>query len=290
MKVIGTGLSGLVGTRVVQLLEDSFDFSDCSKTTGIDITDYAALKEKISSDTSPWIFHFAAYTDVQGAEKERDLAQKSASWVTNVLGAEYIVDIAKRTQKHVLYLSTDYVFDGKKDSPYTEADQPSPVGWYATTKYEGEKRIAELGDAGVIIRISNPYRAHSVGKKDWVHKILERFHENLPVSSPTDSTFSPTYIDDLAPAIKAIVQSSASGIFHVVASDSLVPYDASVALANQWDYPLDRIAKTRYDQFYHGRAHVPQNGALSHVRTDSLGIHLHSFKDGIRSVYIAEHT
>ncbi len=289
MKVLGTGLSGLVGTRIADLLSSSFEFSDLSKTTGVDITDYRLLQEKISQSDAPWIFHFAAYTDVQGAEKERELGEKSIAWNVNVIATGYIADIAKATDKRVLYLSTDYVFDGTKPSPYSEDDRPNPVGWYATTKYEGEKRIMALGESGCVIRISNPYRSFPVGKKDWVHKIVERLEGGLPVASPIDSLFCPTHIDDLAGAIAAIVKSNSHGIFHVVSREGLTPFDASGSIAKQWNFPLDRIGKTVYDQFYAGRAKVPKNGVLSHSRIDALGVCLHSFQEGIYSVYNQEH-
>lgn len=289
MKVVGTGLSGLVGSKITALLSSSFEFLDISKTTGVDITNFGVLQEKVIQSDAPWIFHFAAYTDVQGAEKERELGETSVSWNVNVTATKHIADIAKATGKRVLYLSTDYVFDGTKPFPYSEDDVPHPIGWYATTKYEGEKHILALGNMGCIIRISNPYRSFPIGKMDWVHKIIERLEGNLPIASPTDSLFCPTYIDDLASAITAIVQNKSNGIFHVVSKEGISPFEASLQIAKQWNFPLDRIGKTMYDQFYAGRAHVPKNGVLSHSRIDALGISLHSFQEGINTVFNQEH-
>ena len=78
----------------------------------------------------------------------------------------------------MLYISTDYVFDGTKDE-YTEDDTPNPQGFYAETKCKGEDAVRELGNMGLIIRIANPYRAHPIGKKDFVHKMKERLEANL---------------------------------------------------------------------------------------------------------------
>lgn len=289
MKVVGTGLSGLVGSKITALLSSSFEFSDLSKTTRVDITDYRVLQEKISSSDALWIFHFAAYTDVQGAEKERELGEKSVAWQVNVAATNHIADIAKTTGKRVLYLSTDYVFDGTQSLAYGEEDTPNPLGWYATTKYEGEKHILALGDKGCVIRISNPYRSFPVGKLDWVHKIVARLEGNQPIESPTDSLFCPTHIDDLADAIRTIVERNDHGIFHVVSREGISPFEASCEIAKQWNVPLDRIGKTVYDQIYAGRAHVPKNGVLSHSRIDALGVSLHSFQEGIHTVYNQEH-
>ena len=80
-------------------------------------------------------------------------------------------------------VDTDYAFDGTKQM-YTEADSTNPLSWYATTKSEGAKRVLGLGDKGLVIRISNPYRAHQVGKKDFVHKMLERLLAGSEVVAP----------------------------------------------------------------------------------------------------------
>src|SRR3972149_3124713 len=136
MNILGTGLSGLVGSRVVELLSDEFSFTNLSKETGIDITDSQKLTAEIINSRATWVFHFAAYTDVDGAESQRALSVSSQAWKVNVLATETVVQVWREYHKRLLYISTDYVFDGKKES-YTEESAPAPQGWYAVTKYEG---------------------------------------------------------------------------------------------------------------------------------------------------------
>jgi dTDP-4-dehydrorhamnose reductase len=91
------------------------------------------------------------------AEKMKNEGKSSLVWKINVEATQVIVEEAKRSGKNVLYLSTDYVFNGTDES-YTEQSMPKPESFYALSKYEGEEAIKQLGDAGLIVRTANPYR------------------------------------------------------------------------------------------------------------------------------------
>ncbi len=276
MNILGTGLSGLVGSRVVELLAPEFQFENLSLETGVDITNKESIDAYFAKSPAPWVFHFAAYTNVQEAEKEKDIA-----WKVNVTATENIADNCKKLGKKLLYIDTDYTFDGKKDF-YTEEDQPNPLGVYAKTKSEGAKRVLDMG--GLVIRISNPYRAHPVGKKDWVHKMLDRLQIGQPVLGATDQLFVPTFIDDVAAALKALITIDANGIYHVVSSPALSPYEAGLAIAEVWDIDKTLVQKTTFAQMFANRAPVPQYAALKNDKIKSLGVTMHSFIEGIKEV------
>jgi len=280
--VIGTGLSGLVGTRVMHLLSDWCTFEDISKETGGDILDFEDVRKKIVDSNASWIFHFAAYTNVQAAEEEKEKKEESISWKVNVAATKNIVDIARETGKHVLYISTDYVFDGMKDA-YDETDTPSPRGWYATTKFEGERLVSSLKDCALILRISNPYRSFPVGKLDFVHKIMDRLEKNEKVSGATDSLFTPTYIDDIALAIRALIDAGQQGIFHVPAKDVVSPYQAAQIIARAIGKDPNIIEQTTFEAYMKGKAPIPQKGVLVHKKIDPY-VHLHTFEEGVRMV------
>ena len=103
MKILGTGLSGLVGSRVTQLLSPDFTFENLSLETGVDITDQKSVTKRLEQSGAPWVFHMAAYTDVQGAEKEKDIA-----WKVNVLATSHIANTCNKLNKRLLYIDTDY--------------------------------------------------------------------------------------------------------------------------------------------------------------------------------------
>ena len=287
MNILGTGLSGLVGSRVVELLSPTYAFTNLSLETGIDITDHAAVVSAIAASDAPWVFHMAAYTNVQGAEQEKDLGQESMAWKVNVKATENIVEAARLYHKKMLYVDTDYAFDGAKRE-YIETDIPSPLGWYATTKSEGAKRVAALGSDGLVIRIANPYRANPVGKTDFVHKMLERLRVKAGISAPSDQLFVPTFIDDIALALGALLENNASGIYHVVGSTALSPYEAAVAIAEEFDCDQAQITKTSFSEYFANRAPTPQYAALKNDKIQALGVVMHTFKEGLKLVHSQE--
>ena len=283
MDIIGTGLSGLVGSRITQLLSPTFSFTDLSKETGVDLMDFPQVRDLISGSPSPWVFHFAAYTNVQGAEDEKEKGEESVSWQVNVKATKHIVDVCRETGKKLLYISTDYVFDGTKGA-YAEEDTPLPISWYGKTKYEGELSVKTLGDQSLIVRIANPYRSHPVGKMDFVHKMLERMKNHGEIQAPSDQTFCPTYIDDLAHALHVLIRENKSGIYHVVSDEALTPYQAAQAVASEFGYTDAVITSVSYDQYFSGKALPPKHAHVKHDKIDALGISLHSFAQGLKEI------
>ena len=239
--------------------------------------------------SAPWVFHFAAYTNVQGAEKERELGQKSLAWRINVEATETIIENCKRLGKKLVYVDTDYAFDGKKKQ-YREEDTPHPLGWYAITKYEGAKRVLSLGKMGLVIRISNPYRALppslvlQPGKKDFVHKMMDLLSGGNTVMAATDQIFVPTFIDDIAQALCILVVRGASGLYHVVGGSALSPFDAAREIARVFGYDTSLVKSTTFAQMFANRAPIPQYAALSNNKIRRLGVSMHSFRDGLLEV------
>jgi dTDP-4-dehydrorhamnose reductase len=283
MNIIGTGLSGMVGSRIVELLSDTHTFTNLSLETGVDITKRDELDLLISGSDAPWVFHFAAKTDVDACEKDRTLGHQGGAWTVNAKATEDIADICRKTGKRMLYISTDYVFDGNRGE-YSENDIPKPAGWYGITKFEGEKRVAALGDTGLTVRIANPYRAGGDGKMDFVHKILSRLRADLPVTAPSDGQFTPTFVDDIALAIKTLVNANASGIYHAVGGDSLSQYDAAVCIAKIFGFAESKIGKTTFGEFFSNRAPRPVHASMINGKINILGIKMANFEDGLRTV------
>jgi len=276
MNILGTGLSGLVGSRVTELLAPDFTFENLSLETGVDITNRASVDAYFAKSDAPWVFHMAAYTDVQGAEKDHDTA-----WKVNVLATENIVNNCKKLGKKLLYIDTDYAFDGKKEF-YMEDDAPNPLGWYAKTKTEGAKRV--LAVEGLVIRISNPYRSNPVGKKDWVHKMLERLESGQPITCAPDQLFVPTFIDDIAEALRVLIKNNASGIYHVVSAPALSPFDAGLAIAGVFGYDKNLVQKVPFAELFASRAPIPRYAVLKNDKIKALGVNMHSFIEGLKEV------
>src|SRR3989344_9155773 len=165
MKILGTGLTGLVGSRIVELLSDSYEFENISRNTGVDITDKEKIIEKIKSSDAAIVLHLAAKTDVDGCEKDKALGEIGDAWKINVEGTRNVADACRESRKKLIYVSTDFVFDGTREA-YAEDDTPNPINWYGKTKYEGEKIVQNLLTPWLIVRIAYPYRA-SFAKLDF---------------------------------------------------------------------------------------------------------------------------
>lgn len=283
MKILGTGLNGLVGSRIVELLNNTYQFQNISLSTGVDISDKDTVTNAIKNSDASIVLHLAAKTDVDACENDKMLGVKSNAWKINVEGARNVVDACKAFGKKLLYISTDFVFDGTKNE-YSEEDIPNPINWYGVTKYEGEKIVASSGVSYCIMRIAYPYRFSFAQKKDFVRAILEKLKNQQRVEAVTDHIMTPTFIDDIAFAIDAIIQKDALGIFHVVGSQSLSPYEAACLIASTFGYDHSLISKTTQKEFFYGRAIRPFCLKLKNDRILQLGVTMKTFVEGLQEL------
>ena len=147
----------------------------------------------------------------------------------NAEGTKYVALAASRCRTKLIYLSTDYVFDGNKKEPYRESDLPHPLNVYGRSKWQGEQYVQEWVENGLIIRTQWLYGRHG---KNFVDSILHQAKEKKVLSIVDDQIGSPTYTVDLAKAISVLIQSDAQGIFHVANSDRCTWYAFGQAILN----------------------------------------------------------
>lgn len=278
--ILATGFSGLIGSRVNQLLSDTFSFQDISYTSGVDITQYEQVRQRFAATKAETVVHMAAKTDVDGCEDDKLLGEEGDAWRINVFGTQNIIDAAKQFGKKVVYISTDFVFDGTKKESYTEDDEPDPINWYAVTKHEGEKIVMNSGVGNVIVRLAYPYRAQFAPKLDFVRRIIEKAQKKEKIFSLTDHIFTPTYIDDIASALQAILSANLQGIFHVVGSQSLTPQQAIEKIFATFDLQTEVIPITR-EIYFKNRAFRPCRLALSNDKITKSGVKMQSFDEGL---------
>lgn len=284
MKIIGTGLSGLVGSRIQELLKDH-EFEDISRKTGTNITDKEAVLDRIKHSHADVVLHLAAKADVDGCELDKHLGEKGKAWQINVVGTEHVVAAVKATSKHLMYISTDFVFDGENPpiGGYTEDDEPHPINWYAQTKYEGEQRVLNEEIASTIVRIAYPYRA-SFEKNDFYRAIKSRLEIGQSIAGVIDHTFCPTFIDDLAFALDTLIKEKAKGIYHVTGSEKLSPYDAAVTIAEVFDLDKHLISETTRAEYFKNKAVRPFDLSMNNDRIRSLGVQMRGFRESLEEV------
>lgn len=285
--IFGIGISGLVGTRISEVLKDTYTFENLSLDTGVDITNPASL-DVIRNDTNhPIVFHLAALADVDKCEEQKTLGKESLAHKINVEGTRNVVDACRKANKKIIYISTDFVFDGEHtpEGGYTEEDTPHPINWYAQTKYEGEEIVRNAGIPYLIMRIAYPFsNTFFPLKPDFVHALMKRFEEGKTVFAVTDHMMTPTYLDDIARALGVLIEKQATGIFHVVGSQSLTPYDAASLIAKKCGYDMNLIHKTTRTKYFAGRAKRPLNLSMNNAKVNGLGVHMRTFEEGLKEL------
>ncbi len=209
MKVIVTGSLGMLGSELVSYLKaNGFEVIGWDLPEW-DITDKEKVIKGIIEKRPEAIIHLAAFTDVDRAEEEREKAYQ-----VNVLGTTNLVIGAKAVAAKFLYLSTDYVFDGKKEVPYREEEQPNPINYYGETKYLGELEVKKW-KRHFIVRTAWLFSRKG---KNFVNTIKAKVEKNEEIRVVDDQIGSPTYTKDLLMPIRDLVRTEFYGIYHITNS------------------------------------------------------------------------
>ena len=207
MRILITGASGLVGGIAARLAGPSHEVLACDRTR-LDVLRREDVARTLREFSPEAVLHCAAYTDVDGAERAPEKALE-----VNSTGARVVAGCAREVGALVLYVSTDYVFDGNAGVPYREEDPPRPLSSYGRSKLAGERAVAEVcpGDH-VIVRTGWLY-GPGKGFADWARSRLVR-GEELPLVE--DQKGSPTSARELASAMLTLVEGKHRGLFHFV--------------------------------------------------------------------------
>ncbi|MGD8238602.1 MAG: dTDP-4-dehydrorhamnose reductase [Armatimonadota bacterium] len=184
----------------------------------IEVADDASVRDALSSiDGLEAVINCAAYHNVPQCEQD-----PAASWAVNGQGAAHVAAVAREREVPVVFVSTDYVFDGAKDAVYVEADTPNPLSVYAKGKLAGELAVLSIAPRGIVVRVCGLFGAAGCRAKDggnFVKTMLRLGRERETLEVTDDQVVSPTYAPDAARLIVEILQAGARGILHVCNSD-----------------------------------------------------------------------
>ena len=219
----------------------------------LDITREDNVTAFISSHTPDIIVNCAAFTNVDKCETERE-----AAFNVNALGPKYIAAAAKECGARVIQISTDFVFDGNGNRPYTEEDQTNPLSEYGRTKLEGEKNIQNYCDSYLIVRTSWLFGHNGI---NFAAKMLELSEQHKELSIVTDETGSPTYTPDLAEALWILIKQKCEGIINVSNDGSCSRYEWAEFIFETMGFKIkmNRIKSSEYVR----PAKVPLNSTLN---------------------------
>lgn len=251
-KFLVIGASGLIGSRFVELVASEKHVTPSEEE--LDITSEESINsffEKHKGDFDVCI-NFAAYTDVDGAEKQRG-DETAIAWTLNVEGAQKVAKACQKSGKFMIHISTDFVFLGTEDNPgpYDE-ETPTPdfsekIGWYGWTKSVSEKKVREVNPNSAIVRISYPFYAEEYDlKTDFAKKILELYDAGKLYPLFEDQVITPIYVDDLVKGLEKVGELEKSGVYHIVSADS----------TTYWDFGSYLIEKAR------GEEGAPEKGSM----------------------------
>jgi dTDP-4-dehydrorhamnose reductase len=202
VRLLVTGAAGQVGRELV----DAFAGHDvvAADHATLDVADRDAVLQAVTGTAPDAVVHAAAWTAVDACEGDPDRA-----WRVNVLGTRHVAEGARRAGAHVCYLSTDYVFDGRKPEPYLEWDDPNPQSVYGRSKLGGER---ELDPGSLVVRTSWVCGRHG---PNMVKTVLRLAREHDQLRFVDDQLGQPSFADDLAGMVRRLVLERRAGTFHV---------------------------------------------------------------------------
>ncbi len=245
----------------------------------LDITDREKVLQWIQEIRPEVLINAAAYTDVDGCETHQGLAQK-----VNGEAAGYLAEGCALAGTRMIHISTDFVFDGSKEGPYREEDEPNPLSAYGSSKLSGEKRIAEHLEQFLIVRTSWLYGVHG---RNFVEAILKQAEVKDRLQVVHDQVGSPTYVPDLSQALLNLLAADSIGIVHVSNSGSCSWFEFSkkiLELSGEKDIAVDPIPFLKVNW----SAPRPVNSVLSCERYFRItGEHMRSWEEGLKG-YLRE--
>ncbi len=287
MKVIITGCHGLLGQRLVKYAPPGCDViaTDLSPDHGFipeknyrqcDLTNRDAVRKLIDKVHPSDIINAAAYTNVDGAEDERDLC-----WLVNVIAMENLVQSARRVHADIYHVSTDYIFDGKS-GPYVEDDTPSPIGFYGQSKLAAEQVLKGSPLNFTIARTMVLYGVSENNRPDFVGWLIGKLRNGDPVHIVTDQLGNTTLSDDLARALWQTVRTSYHGIVHIAGTEIVSRYDFALKVATVFDLDASLINPITTADLRQNAPRPLKSGLVVDKAVQSLGLELSDVEGGLK--------
>jgi dTDP-4-dehydrorhamnose reductase len=247
------GGSGLVGTRVLDLWADDVELIAPTHSE-LDILDQAALTAFLTQTQAQVVLNLAAWADVDGAEPERG-NRDGRVYALNARFPTQLAILCGEFGKHLVHVSTDYVFDGASlERPYREGDPTGPLCWYAETKLEGERGVLGAGARACVARIEMPFSAQPHRKQDLARLTLARLGRGEPMVGVVDQRITPIFLDDAVRALGRIREARFTGTIHVAAAGWTTPYAFIQAIAARLGLNADLVERETFADFAPKRA------------------------------------
>lgn len=264
------GATGLLGQALVRELKNEQIMAPSSRD--VDLRDSVRVVEAIRASRPDWVALAAAYTDVDGCESNRELA-----FAVNSQGAANVAEAARVAGSRLLFISTDYVFDGGKRSPYEIDDKKNPVNVYGESKARAEESLVRILPEVCIARTSWLY---GPGGKCFPATILKHAETRSQLSVVNDQRGCPTYTSDLASALAQLCRTSARGFVHVTNAGECTWHELAKEVLDSAGLPV--IVKPVTTAEFPRPARRPPYSVLSPASLEAHGIQMPHWKDAVR--------
>ena len=272
MRVLVTGVKGQLGYDVVNELEKRGLEAVGVDIQEMDITDADSVNQVIGETAPDAVIHCAAYTAVDAAEDNVEICRK-----VNADGTQNIANMCKKLDIPMIYISTDYVFDGQGERPWLPDDERAPLNVYGQTKYEGELAVQNTLEKYFIVRIAWVF---GVNGKNFIKTMLNLGKTRDHLTVVNDQFGSPTYTYDLARLLVDMVQTDKYGIYHATNEGICTWYEFACEIFRQAGIHVD-VAPVSEDQ-YPAKAKRPSNSRMSKDKLDENGFErLPSWQDAL---------
>jgi dTDP-4-dehydrorhamnose reductase len=290
--VLAIGGSGLVGSYLIRQLSDSYRLyvtyhslvPKIGNLIEIDLSDPHTITKVLERIQPTIIINLAAYTDVDGCEKNREYALRINAKLPRIIAHYIKYSPIRKDSPFFLHISTDYVFDGKTGH-YTEESNPSPINWYGRTKLLGEQEIAASldvdKDAWCIARLSTPYGIHPKRQSFPVFTI-NRIRDGLPVRAVTDQFTSPSYSRDVAFMLLEVIRRRLKSVIHVASLSRLSRYEQAIRIAEEFNLNKELVHACSSDSM-NWLAERPKDSSLNVTKAlNTLSYKPRGFHESVR--------
>ncbi|MCS8563951.1 dTDP-4-dehydrorhamnose reductase [Pediococcus pentosaceus] len=278
MKTLITGANGQLGTELRNLFDKNNIKYVATDSKELDITNKESVMEYFVENSPKYVYHCAAYTAVDNAEEEPG---KSINQTVNVNGTENIAEAAEKVGATLIYISTDYVFDGNNEEMYTENDRPNPKNEYGRAKLEGEEAVANIMSKYYIIRTSWVFGKYG---KNFVYTMLNLAKTHNELTVVNDQVGRPTWTKTLADFMLYAVQNNIPyGLYQLSNDDECSWYEFASEILKDADVKVSPVTSKEFPQ----KAYRPKHSVMDLSKTKSTGFNIISWKEALSS-FMAE--
>lgn len=273
MRVLVTGVKGQLGYHVVEELEKRGHAAVGVDIDEMDITDAEQTRRVITGAQAEAVVHCAAYTAVDAAEEHVELCRK-----VNVDGTGNIAKVCGELGLKMVYISTDYVFNGEGLRPWEPEDEAEPLNVYGQAKYDGEVQVRNYVDKYFIVRTAWVFGEHG---HNFINTMLRLGRERGKVSVVNDQIGSPTYTRDLAMLLVDMIETEKYGIYHATNEGYCSWYEFAVEIFRQAGMEV-QVSPQTSDEFQ-AKAKRPHNSRMDKAKLETSGFRrLPSWQDALR--------